>query len=219
MKYYIIILLVLINACKNNSNAVLVKDRIDSVLSVNHMADTENMHKLNKENIMLESMMETMKKMNTLKMGNDFDVDFANIMTVHHQAAIDMSMLEIATGKNTEIINMAKNIITTQKEEITNFQKFVMNYKVPYPKTDNSDSQNILEDEMKNMTNTINGMKLLGGIDDNYVMLMIAHHNSAIKMAKDEITFGKQKQIKEMAEKIVATQITEINKLVAWGTH
>jgi uncharacterized protein (DUF305 family) len=219
MKNYLLMtLLVFTASCNNNPNSKQVKERIDSVIVSTPMPDTMQMHKMKMLNPMLESMMATMKKMDTLKMNNDFDLDFANSMIIHHQAAIDMSVLEIATGKNAEIISMAKNIVTSQKGEIAEIQKFILGYKSVITKTDNSDSENKLEDAMKNMMLTLNSMKLLGDADDNYVMLMIAHHGTAIQMAKDEITFGKQKQIKKMAEKIIAAQTTEINKFVRW-TH
>jgi uncharacterized protein (DUF305 family) len=220
MKYFLIIIVVILTAaCNTNSNNVQVKDRIDSVLGATPMHDTMQMDKKQIQNPMLESMMATMKRMDTLKMSNDFDVDFANSMIIHHQAAIDMSELQIATGKDSEIITMAKNIITAQKEEIAKFQKFVMNYKLPLSKMDNSDSQNILADAMKDMMKNLSGMKLMESVDDNYVMLMISHHGTAIQMAKDEITFGKQKELKAMAEKIITTQTAEVNKFVGWSTH
>ena len=220
MKYtLIIIVVILIAACNNNPNNVQVKDRIDSVLAAIPMHDTLHMDKKLMQNPMLESMMATMKKMDTLKMSNDFDVDFANSMSIHHEAAIDMSMLQIATGKDSMMIAMAKNIITTQKEGIAQFKKFVMNSKVTNSKMDNSDSQNILADDMKEMMRNLSGKKMMGSIDDDFAMFMILHHSTAIKMAKDELTFGKQKQMKAMAEKIIATQTAEVNKLVAWSTH
>lgn len=196
-----------------------VKDRIDSVLAATPIPDSLKMDKKKMQNPMIESMMATMKKMDTLKMSNDFDVDFANSMSIHHEAAIDMCMLQIATGKDETMIAMAKNIITTQKEEIAQFKKFIKNSKTSNSKIDNSDSQNILADDMKDMMRNLNGMKMMGSIDDDFAMLMISHHGTAVKMAKDELTFGKQKQMKNMAEKIIATQTAEVNKFVAWSTH
>jgi uncharacterized protein (DUF305 family) len=40
-----------------------------------------------------------MSNMKSMKMTGDFDLDFANMMIVHHQAAIDMSEIEIAKGR------------------------------------------------------------------------------------------------------------------------
>lgn len=220
MKYTIIIFAaIFITSCNNNPSTVQVKDRIDSVLAATPIHDSMHMDKKKMQNPMLESMMATMKKMDTLKISNDFDVDFANSMSIHHEAAIDMCMLQIATGKDETMIAMAKNMITTQKEEINQFKNFVKNSKVTNSKMDNSDSKNVLADDMKDMMHNMSTMKVMGSIDDDFAMLMISHHGTAIKMAKDELTFGKQKQMKAMAEKIIATQTTEVNKLVAWSTH
>lgn len=219
MKYIIILTAILLIACNNNPNSIQVKDRIDSVLAATPKKDTMQMEKMNMGNPMLESMLATMKKMDTIKMKNDFDIDFANCMSIQHQAAIDMSELQIATGKNAEIIGMAKNIIAAQKDEIVQFQKFVNDYKMPLTKMDNSDSQNILANAMKDMMKNLRGMKLLGDVDDNYVMLMISHHSTAIQMANNEIKYGKQKQMKNIAEKIISSQTKEVNRFVAWSTH
>jgi uncharacterized protein (DUF305 family) len=218
MKYLLATLLIIFfAACKNNPDSVNSNEKIDNVRVATPLVDSFEKDKIKIQNPLLESMMLTMKKMDTLKISNDFDLNFANTMLIHHQAAIDMSAVEIANGKNAEIVNMAKNITNTQKEEIAQLKIFVNNYKLPFYKIENKNSKTILADVMKNMMQNINDIKLLDRIDDDFVMLMIAHHNAAIQMAKDEITFGKEKQIITLAQKILATQTAEVNKFVAWN--
>jgi uncharacterized protein (DUF305 family) len=225
MKYLIIISTVtLVASCNNNSSSVQVKDRIDSVVAAIPLHDTIPMDKIKMQNPMLQSMLVTMKKMDIIKMGNDFDVDFANSMMIHHQAAIDMSELEVAKGGDMQIIDMAKNIITAQKAEIVLMKNFMANYeqhganKMSNAKMDNSDSQNMLADEMKSMMDKMHNMKMTGNTDDDFVMLMIPHHASAVKMAKAEIAYGKDLALKKMAQKMMVDQNKEIATFVAWST-
>lgn len=226
MKYSLIIILVIVVAsCNNNpTSTVHVSDKKDTAATTIDPNDTMQMGKMKMTNPMLESMMATMKKMDTLKMTNDFDVDFANSMIIHHQAAIDMSELEIANGGDVQIIDMAKNIITAQKAEIILMKNFIANYeqhaanKMSNTKMDNSDSQNILADEMNSMMATMHNMKMTGNTDDDFVMLMIPHHTSAVKMAKDETAFGKESSLKKIAQKIIIDQNKEIATFVAWST-
>jgi uncharacterized protein (DUF305 family) len=219
MKYLLIIaLLILGAACNDHPNNTQVKDRVDSVLAAATTHDTTQMDKMNMQNPMLERMMGTMKMMDTLKISNNFDIDFANTMSIHHQAAIDMSELEVANGGDVQIIEMAKNIISAQKAEIAQMKNFVANYKMAAAKMDNSDSQNILADEMKSMMDKMHNMKMTGNMDDDFVMLMIPHHASAVKMAKYEITYGKEIALKNIAQKIVVDQNKEIATFVAWST-
>jgi uncharacterized protein (DUF305 family) len=49
-----------------------------------------------------------------------------------------------------------------------------------------------------------------GDVDRDFVALMIPHHESAIAMAQAELRYGKNEQLRRMAQEIVATQQQEI---------
>ena len=51
-------------------------------------------------------------KMNDMKMSGNTDVDFANMMIIHHQGAIDMAKVQLAHGKDPVIRALAEKIIT-----------------------------------------------------------------------------------------------------------
>ncbi|MEO5927722.1 MAG: DUF305 domain-containing protein [Patescibacteria group bacterium] len=52
------------------------------------------------------------------KTGDEFDNAFIDEMTIHHQGAIDMANLVLTTSKRPELIELARNIITAQSNEI-----------------------------------------------------------------------------------------------------
>ena len=58
-------------------------------------------------------------------MSGNPDVDFAAMMRIHHQGAIDMAQAELKDGKNAQIRTLAKNIIAAQKKEIAQLDKFL----------------------------------------------------------------------------------------------
>ena len=64
-------------------------------------------------------------KMSAMKMTGNADVDFAMMMRMHHQGAIDMAQSELRDGKAPEMRKMAKDIIAAQKKEITQLEKFL----------------------------------------------------------------------------------------------
>ena len=64
-------------------------------------------------------------KMASLKMTGNADVDFAMMMRVHHQGAIDIAEAELRDGKNAQMRKMAKDMIAAQKNEIAQFEKFL----------------------------------------------------------------------------------------------
>ena len=74
---------------------------------------------------MKKSMMTGMDGMNQMTMSGDIDKDFAMMMKIHHQQAVDMSEMELAHGKSPAIKAMAKQIIAAQKKEIAKFDQFL----------------------------------------------------------------------------------------------
>jgi len=64
-------------------------------------------------------------KMSSMSMSGNADVDFAMMMRVHHQGAIDMAQAELKDGKAPEMRKLAQNIIAAQKKEIAQLDKFL----------------------------------------------------------------------------------------------
>lgn len=53
-----------------------------------------------------------------MPMSGDVDKDFAAMMTVHHQMAIDMADVMLKSGSNAQLKAMAANMKAEQQEEI-----------------------------------------------------------------------------------------------------
>ncbi|MEO8389044.1 DUF305 domain-containing protein [Polaromonas sp.] len=64
-------------------------------------------------------------KMSSMAMTGNADVDFAMMMRIHHQGAIDMAQAELRDGKDAQMRKMAKDIIAAQKKEIAQLDKFL----------------------------------------------------------------------------------------------
>lgn len=71
------------------------------------------------------SMMTSMKGMQSMKATGDTDRDFATMMKMHHQAAIDMAQVELKTGKDPKMKAMAQRIIAAQQKEIEEFDNWL----------------------------------------------------------------------------------------------
>ena len=68
-------------------------------------------------------------KMASMQMTGDPDADFAMMMKIHHQGAINMAEAELKMGKDAEMKRMAKNIIAAQKKEIAQFDRFAAKHR------------------------------------------------------------------------------------------
>ena len=80
---------------------------------------------------MRKSMEDMQKKMAAMPATGNPDINFAMMMVAHHQGAIDMARAEIDTGRDPAMIKAAKEIISAQKKEITQFEVWLK--KNPHP--------------------------------------------------------------------------------------
>ena len=78
---------------------------------------------------MKANMMMGMEGMQKMPMSGNTDKDFAMMMKMHHQQALDMAEMELANGKSPEMKSMAKQIIVAQKKEIAQFDKWLAKQK------------------------------------------------------------------------------------------
>lgn len=59
----------------------------------------------------------------------DVDYDFCSQMRKHHQMAVDMSEAELKNGKNPQLLQIARDIISAQKKEIAIFDQWMKAHK------------------------------------------------------------------------------------------
>jgi uncharacterized protein (DUF305 family) len=140
------------------------------------------------------------------------------LMIMHHQMAIDMSRVEIEKGNDKNIQNMAKGIVAAQEIEIREMQQFIQKYKIPDNKNQTSNSYKIAS-EMKSMMDKMSTIITNNDIDNDYVAMMIPHHESAVSMAKMQLKYGNQNVLIELSVNIIEDQSYEIDEFKKWQTN
>jgi uncharacterized protein (DUF305 family) len=78
---------------------------------------------------MKQSMSGMMKGMQEMALSGDTDRDFAAMMKIHHQGAVDMAQAELASGKDPQLRKMAQSIISAQKKEIKEFDDWMKKHR------------------------------------------------------------------------------------------
>jgi uncharacterized protein (DUF305 family) len=68
---------------------------------------------------------------------------------------------------------------------------------------------------MKTMMTSMN-VKPTGKPDKNFALMMVPHHQGAIDMAKVELQYGTDPELRQLATDIVAAQDKEIAQMKAW---
>jgi uncharacterized protein (DUF305 family) len=69
---------------------------------------------------------------------------------------------------------------------------------------------------MQKMHIAMTSVKASGNSDVDFVRLMLSHHQAAIAMAKTQLLFGKDPQMRRLAQEIVTDQQSEIDLMQMW---
>ncbi|WP_345955291.1 DUF305 domain-containing protein [Mucilaginibacter sp. PAMB04168] len=162
---------------------------------------------------MMSIMHQMMSKMDTMKMTKDPDNDFAMMMRMHHQGAIDMANLELKSGSDATMKQMAQSIMTSQQAEITQLTAFLASHP---PHTNDPNFDTMQMDNMKKAGKQADLQIINGDIDHDFAILMIGHHQSAIENARLELLHGQEQRMKTMATNIIDAQMKEIDQFQDW---
>jgi uncharacterized protein (DUF305 family) len=80
---------------------------------------------------MMKSMQEMHQKMASMPMSGNHDHDFAMMMRSHHQAGIDMAQAELKHGKDPQMKEAAKKIVSEQTKEVKKFDAWLAKHPAP----------------------------------------------------------------------------------------
>jgi hypothetical protein len=80
---------------------------------------------------------------------------------------------------------------------------------------DRSEEQPFLSENDAAMNNMMADMtiKPTGDVDRDFVAMMVPHHQGAVDMAKAELKYGHNEQLRRLAQEIVVTQQQEISAM------
>jgi len=57
---------------------------------------------------------------------------------------------------------------------------------------------------------------MTGNADEDFLMMMIPHHQAAVEMAQTELQYGKDVKVKSLARNIITPQEREISEMRSW---
>lgn len=73
-----------------------------------------------------------------------------------------------------------------------------------------------LNDGIQKMHVAMASVKSSGDSDTDFVRLMLPHHQAAIDMAKTQLIYGKDPQMRRLAQEIITDQQSEIELMQLW---
>lgn len=139
------------------------------------------------------------------------DVMFAQMMIPHHQQAVDMSDLALATSTNPEVLALAQKIRDAQAPEIELMTSWLTTAGASTTMGHGMDDMGMgmggmmSDEEMAALENATGS-----SFDTLYLQGMIAHHEGALQMVS-MIENSDNADVRKLGEAIITSQTAEIN--------
>ncbi len=148
---------------------------------------------------------------------NDPDTAFAKGMLGHHRGAVDMAKIELKYGTDEAMRQLAQDVITAQQAEIDVLNKWLASHPdAAKPKPNTVAMQQAYAKSMENM----HGEMTLGVADPvpdmAFARGMLPHHIAAVDMAKVQLEYGTDEEMRQLAQDVIDNQQTEIDVMKNW---
>ncbi|MGP5538013.1 CopM family metallochaperone [Psychrobacter glacincola] len=148
---------------------------------------------------------------------NDPDTAFAKAMLGHHRGAVEMAKIQLKYGTDEEMRQLAQEIITAQQTEIDILNKWLASHPdtaKPKPNTE------AMQQSYARSMDVLNGEMVLGIADPMPDMAfargMLPHHIGAVEMAKIQMKYGTDEEMRQLAQDIIDSQQIEIARMQQW---
>lgn len=197
------------SACQNNASK--------SDNSSMDMSDSShmNMDSTTTSSGIMGAMDKMMKDMHQREMTGNADYDLISMLKSHHQGAVDMAKVELESGTEPKLKQIAQNIVDKQSKEIQmldDMLKSADKSKEDYQPSDkNSGLGKDMDANMMKMMEMDHGTP--GSVDHEFASMMIKHHKDGIDMGNIIVKHSKMAEFKSMAQKMIDDQTKEIAEL------
>ena len=176
---------------------------------------------VNTNNYGMMQMMGIRQGTNGSPMVNNLDQHFIEQMIPHHEGAIEMAKLAQERSKRLEILTLAKAIIQSQSQEITQMQTWYKNWygtEVPVNSTVGMGmGRGMMHGGMMGgQTSDIESLKNAANFDEAFLQEMIPHHQMAVMMAQMLLSGSNRPEMEQLGQDIITAQESEIEQMRSW---
>jgi len=138
--------------------------------------------------------------------GNGVDRAFVADMVPHHQSAVAMAEIAMERGESPFVKKLAGDIVASQSKEITTMRREDAGLAEAGVKTASLG----VPAHMMGMDDDPATLRSAEPFDRRFIEMMLPHHEAAVTMAKVELAKGKDPELEQLGEEIIAAQQREI---------
>ena len=143
------------------------------------------------------------------------DGAFIAEMVPHHEGAIEMAEVAVEEAEHPEIRELAQNIISSQGEEIAQLEAAHQRlFEKPIGEVDHGSLG--LSEMDSGMAHDASALAGADPFDQEFIDMMIPHHQGAIRMARVELASGEDQELQDLATAIIEAQSSEIEEMNDW---
>lgn len=188
--------------------------KLSTIVHSSSVATTTEYH--NDYNSQYKNVFNKMKKgMNAKPCLDNVNFAFVTEMIPHHEGAIGMSNAIVKYGCNAEVKSIAEHIIQSQNTQLPLMESMKFKFEKE-SKSDCTEWSNYITayDKIKDkMFKSMESVKPSDNADVTFLKQMIPHHEGAIEMSKEILKYTKDPQLKKLAEDIVNSQNSGVQKM------
>lgn len=145
------------------------------------------------------------------------DANFLASMTAHHEGAVEMARYELARGRAGAMLEMARQIIAEQDAEIKQMKDMLAHAQNCSKRASVTPAyRQAMDKSMSAMMKPFPKLSDAVSTDRAFAMAMIPHHESAQAMSRVALKYSQNKQIRKLAEGIIASQGGQIRQMRAF---
>lgn len=143
----------------------------------------------------------------------EYDLQFIDTMTKHHQTAVMMSETAVQKAFDAKVKEFARKVVADQKKENEQLAAWRQQW---YANA--ADAHNMQLPGASAMNMDMSHMQTSSGhaFDMMFVDMMIPHHKGAIEMSRDALQKAQRQELKDFAQETIDKQEKEITELEAW---
>jgi len=167
---------------------------------------------LTKEDL-VKPMNTMMDKIYSLKMSGDFDKDYVAIVKEFQQGGIDLCKIYEMSGEDPKLLEFARVSEVELKENQKQLKGF---YYKDVVTTTVKPEHNDLMATLNKMMKEINAKGHTGDLNTDYASIMMLYNWANTEMAKAELAYGRNTELKKKSADIFEEFSCQENNLVEW---